>query len=1131
MVVARGESTRRWSVSSDSGEKSWDSPPGVLSVLLEELFEAKPLDVLTWLHEATWRLHAEEIHSCAGPVDDFEVRQADSQGQLQDARRALLRYSDERRTSNASATFYPMLPAMTGAPTESKKVEFTFTPSRVSGLTVDGSNTVNSRETSSPLPLQYESQLSSWFPVLDRDHERVPSENGMQRVPSVWFDPTVPDTAVGHERSLEFQHRWSGLSEPRFSNFGTYLGHARTTSEESGKEQKTSVIGKAVARDRGILSPVGIRLVWDLFFCLCVQVDLWLLSTQLVFMPDSIAWWGVTLNWLLVSIFCFDILLNFNTGYIEHDELILVRRRIAINYLKFWFWIDVLCTLPDLIANDDMSDVQIGLVRSVRLVKLLRQLKQLKLLQSTGMKLLRAQGFANFVMSHFEPPIWMVLMFKLLIAQVVVGVVVHFNALLWGVINPLDLHRATDVKAGFDQYGESMRQSYTALMIGAEPSDSPLQACFVVLMGIQRIVFGGLAWGWLVWEMINAYEVRAKPWSQNAGALAYLRGHGVSLAVQLKMLRAITETRMAARQQENFVSVVKRLTPTLQNTISQDLWSSRLVTFDLFAELGPQLIRELSCMVHEEILPSSTLIFAAGQASHSVYMVLEGVLTVSMDRYSSNTPDFTAGMWIGESALLNPARLRSQSLTAKTWSKVMVVPVANFKKAITKCDLGDKFDAIVEEQVCFGLCGRCGSLGLHFPSHCPLAVDHSGSRDLIVTKNESSLTDGHSGRGVGSVCKAAAKLCVGASKLPRPRSILRRRNSQEARGDLISFLKTAKLERLANDLARHGVYALDDLGLSTLEALRADPLVQLTAQEEAVLSESTVQKYRERLRRVTSRLLEKTAHESAHKHYIFLSHYKAEAAGSAALMQENLHRLLTDSSKDIINEFQAPVFLDSENLQNLGDLKQHVLHSHNFLLLLTKGVLKRPWCLLEIVLAVRCKANILPVILETDRPENSFTFPDDQYYRRVLDGEELDQDAFDFLEEQEVTLEELEFSLREVFSNIAVSFSPHKSTTIRQAELQQVMSKCHHRRDVTAIRTSTTLQRMGSQRSEMSKSSQTSRPMMPRRNSGLSSHLSYNSHTGSESVSPRRMRSPEDSMGTGRIKSPENSFGTGPLTL
>ena len=81
----------------------------------------------------------------------------------------------------------------------------------------------------------------------------------------------------------------------------------------------------------------------------------------------------------------------------------------------------------------------------------------------------------------------------------------------------------------------------------------------------------------------------------------------------------------------------------------------------------------------------------------------------------------------------------------------------------------------------------------------------------------------------------------------------------------------------------------------------------------------------------------------------FLSHYKAEAASDARFMHDMLAKML-----------RYPVFLDSANLVDLRKLlTDGVADSDVLLVLATRGVLTRPWCLLEIMHASKLK---LPTI-------------------------------------------------------------------------------------------------------------------------------------------------------------------------
>jgi hypothetical protein len=89
------------------------------------------------------------------------------------------------------------------------------------------------------------------------------------------------------------------------------------------------------------------------------------------------------------------------------------------------------------------------------------------------------------------------------------------------------------------------------------------------------------------------------------------------------------------------------------------------------------------------------------------------------------------------------------------------------------------------------------------------------------------------------------------------------------------------------------------------------------------------------------------------KYAAFLSHYKSEAGTEAALMHGKLVEAMSGLSEE-------DVFLDSNNLQNLNDLVKDVIDSDVVILMLTKDVLSRPYCLLELYTAVD---NAVPIII------------------------------------------------------------------------------------------------------------------------------------------------------------------------
>ena len=84
------------------------------------------------------------------------------------------------------------------------------------------------------------------------------------------------------------------------------------------------------------------KIVWD-FFCMA------LIFYEIIAIPFSISFdvdlsdvFDIIVNLIFVT----DIVLNFNTSYYFNGNPIVNRKKIAIRYLKFWFWIDLSACFP-----------------------------------------------------------------------------------------------------------------------------------------------------------------------------------------------------------------------------------------------------------------------------------------------------------------------------------------------------------------------------------------------------------------------------------------------------------------------------------------------------------------------------------------------------------------------------------------------------------------------------------------------------------------------------------------------------------------------------------------------------------------------------------------------------------------
>jgi len=241
------------------------------------------------------------------------------------------------------------------------------------------------------------------------------------------------------------------------------------------------------------------------------------------------------------------------------------------------------------------------------------------------------------------------------------------------------------------------------------------------------------------------------------------------------------------------------------------------------------------------------------------------------------------------------------------------------------------------------------------------------------------------------------------------------------------FLAYHNLSHLRNILEELGIDEMDKLLGDGFEIAKCDP--RISKDDCELLMQARCASQRD-VRRLSRRC----------DHVIFLSHYKFEAGTEAALMQKDLEHLIVADPDCHFGSGQHHVFLDSEDLQDLAELRTQVQRSYNLVVLLTPHVLTRPWVLVEIVTAIHSNVRVVPV--EIQRKGSTFIFPDDEYYERLRQGTQLQESARKLLAEQNITLPDLAECLQQVFLRIAVPFSPHRPASIRQAELKDILRHC-----------------------------------------------------------------------------------------
>lgn len=195
----------------------------------------------------------------------------------------------------------------------------------------------------------------------------------------------------------------------------------------------------------------------------------------------------------ITALFGFDILISFNTAYLDYniEQLVYDRIKIAKFYLKFWFWVDLLATIPfDMIIGAFYSSKGFGAIRAIRIFRMIRLFKLYRIV--------RHNGLLNKL--HIEPALMnlMTLIFQIFF-------IAHFFACFWHYIGNHPPYQHENTWINSFSYEESLIGSryiasfyytiVTMLTVGYGDiyATNPTERIYAILtIFVGTIIFGAL---------------------------------------------------------------------------------------------------------------------------------------------------------------------------------------------------------------------------------------------------------------------------------------------------------------------------------------------------------------------------------------------------------------------------------------------------------------------------------------------------------------------------------------------------------------------------------------------------------------------------------------------------------------
>jgi voltage-gated potassium channel len=376
----------------------------------------------------------------------------------------------------------------------------------------------------------------------------------------------------------------------------------------------------------------------------------------------------LVVDWLITALFAFDIYLQFTTPIVRGARTITDRRQIARHYMKGWFIIDLLATIPFDLLIPGGAPFSTRLVRTLRLLRLTRVLRVMRLYA------VMRRWLHSF---SVNPAVVRMLFFMF---WVLMGT--HWIACGW-----LGMRDGGD-----ESYMLSLYWAITTLTtVGygdvTPHNDQQMLYSMVVMylgVGVYAFAIGNIANILRSADMSRAHHVR-----RIDAVRRFMVERDVPDDIQ-ERVRAYYSYLWETKMGQEEATVLGDLPPSLRAEIALFLNRRIVERVPLFADAPPEFAQALvSRMSHAMFTPGDPILHK-GEAGDEMYFINRGRVEVMAPDEEEVVAILSDGDYFGEMSLLY-STTRAASVNSVDYTDVYVVDRGTFERVLNRFpQLGEK---------------------------------------------------------------------------------------------------------------------------------------------------------------------------------------------------------------------------------------------------------------------------------------------------------------------------------------------------------------------------------------------------------------------------------------------------------
>ncbi|XP_075994814.1 potassium/sodium hyperpolarization-activated cyclic nucleotide-gated channel 3-like [Genypterus blacodes] len=481
-----------------------------------------------------------------------------------------------------------------------------------------------------------------------------------------------------------FMHRQFGaMLQPGVNKFSLrMLGSERAVEHERERVKSAGF---------WIIHPYSdFRFYWDLTMLLLMVGNLIIIPVGITFFKDEHTPPWIVFNVVSDTFFLMDLVLNFRTGIVKEDntEIILDPQQIKIKYLKSWFMVDFISSIPVdyifLIVETRIDSDFYKTARALRIVRFTKILSLLRLLRLSRLIRYIHQWEEVFHMTYDLASAMVRIMnligMMLLLChwdgclQFLVPMLQDFPADCWVTRNKM----VNDTWG--QQYSYALFKAMSHMLCIGYGLYPPIGMADVWLTILSMIV-GATCFAMFVGHataLIQSLDSSRRQYQEKYKQVEqYMSFHKLPADMRQR-IHEYYEHRYQGKMFDE-ESILEELNEPLREEIINFNCRKLVASMPLFANADPNFVTSMLTKLRFEVFQPADYIIREGTIGKKMYFIQHGVVSVLTK--SSNDTKLSDGSYFGEICLLTRGR-RTASVRADNYCRLYSLSVDNFNEVL-----------------------------------------------------------------------------------------------------------------------------------------------------------------------------------------------------------------------------------------------------------------------------------------------------------------------------------------------------------------------------------------------------------------------------------------------------------------